>query len=288
MEKSTRSAFAALERALELDGFANPARCARLISLQAMELQFDPDHERRRALVDQALALARDAGDPRTLAYVLRDHFNAFWAPDTLELRRATVGRVRRDMPTKTDDPALEVGRRIARRRYVSRAASWSEAGGAARRLREIAEELGEPNLRWFSRYYDACMALLRGDLVSAERLADEAFKIGNDAGQPDALMIYSGQLTAVPIFQGRVEEIVEMVEDGVEANPRIAVWRAGLAAIYCWLGRKAEGGAIVEEAAKDGFDHVPWDQVRLTTLALYAEAASLAASRMPPPSSTS
>ena len=73
--------MAALERALELDGFANPARCARLLSLQALELQFEPDHERRRALVDKALALARDAGDARALAYVLRDSALVLWAP---------------------------------------------------------------------------------------------------------------------------------------------------------------------------------------------------------------
>ena len=43
----------------------------------------------------------------------------------------------------------------------------------------------------------------------------------------------------------------------------------------YCWLGRTAEGAAIVDEAARDRFDHVHWDQMRLTALALYAEAAS-------------
>jgi hypothetical protein len=268
--------LAALERALELDGFANPARCARLISLQTMELQFDPDRERRRALAEEAVALAREVGDPRTLAYVLRDHFHAFWAPDTIELRRATVGELV-ETSDQTDDPALRGWAAYCEATVRVESGELEEAEAAAGRLREIAEELGEPNLRWFSRYYDACMALLRGDLASAERLADEAFKIGNDAGQPDAFMIYSGQLVAVPLFQGRVEEVVDMVEDGVEANPRIAVWRAGLAAIYCWLGRTEDGGSIVEDAAKDGFDHLPWDQVRLTTLALYAEAAALA-----------
>ncbi len=266
----------ALERALELDGFANPARCARLISLQTMELQFDPDRERRRSLAEEALALARDVGEPRTLSYVLRDHFNAFWAPDTLELRRATV-RELVETAADIDDPALRGWAAYCEATVRAESGELEAADAAAQRLREIAEELGEPNLRWFSRYYDACLALLRGDLVTAERLGDEAFKIGNDAGQPDAFMIYSGQLVAVPLFQGRVEEIVDMVEDGVEFNPGIAVWRAGLAAIYCWLGRESDGLSIVEEAAKDGFDHVSWDQVRLTALALYAEAAAQA-----------
>ena len=54
--------LAALDLAISSDCEANPARCAELLALQAMELQFDPDHKRRRALADQALRLAREAG----------------------------------------------------------------------------------------------------------------------------------------------------------------------------------------------------------------------------------
>ena len=48
------------------------------------------------------------------------------------------------------------------------------------------------------------------------------------------------------------------------------------MAFAYCWAGRTEEGAAIVDEAARDRFDHVHWDQMRLTALALYADAASL------------
>jgi hypothetical protein len=44
----------------------------------------------------------------------------------------------------------------------------------------------------------------------------------------------------------------------------------------YCWLGRTAQGAEMVDAAALDRFDHVPWDQTRLTALALFADAASL------------
>src|SRR4029077_13744164 len=79
---------AGLERAVQLTRLSDPARCARLLSLQAMELQFDPDYQRRRALADEALALAPAAGGDRSLPYVLRDHFHATWAVDTLDARR--------------------------------------------------------------------------------------------------------------------------------------------------------------------------------------------------------
>ena len=75
---------AAIERALELDDPPQPARHARLLALLAKELAFEPDRARRRALADEAIALARQASDPRTLATALESSCYAIWAPDTL------------------------------------------------------------------------------------------------------------------------------------------------------------------------------------------------------------
>jgi hypothetical protein len=100
--------------------------------------------------------------------------------------------------------------------------------------------------------------------------------------------MVYSTPLLAIRIHQGRAEEVVELYElsakkkSGKQASARArrgnfwAVGRGGLAFAYCWAGRTEEGAAIVDEAARDRFDHVHWDQMRLTALALYADAASL------------
>ena len=82
---------AAIERALELDDPPQPARHARLLALLAKELAFEPDRARRRALADEAIALARQASDPRTLAEVLEGSCYAIWALDTLATRSEQV-----------------------------------------------------------------------------------------------------------------------------------------------------------------------------------------------------
>ena len=110
--------------------------------------------------------------------------------------------------------------------------------------------------------------------LASAERLAEEALQIGTDAGQPDAPLVYGVLVFAVRIHQDRADEIVELVQASVDANPRISAWRAGLAYVYCLLGRTTEAAAIIELDAKDRFAHVPHDGFRLTTLGHYATAA--------------
>jgi DNA-binding SARP family transcriptional activator len=269
----------ALGRALELDRFTTPARCARLISLQAVELASDFDHERRRALAEEALALARHAGDPATLARVLQDYIFALTAPDTLQHRRELLPELL-EQATLANDPALEFFAAGTRLHVSVEGGELDEAEQAAKRAREIAEEIRQPSLRWFSRYFESGLAQLRGDLVATERLAEEALQLGSEAGQPDAFLVYGGQLAAVRVEQGRAAELVALVEQTAEATPRMPVWRAALAHLYCVVGRTTEAAAIIERAVSDHFNHVPHDQSRLMMLAYYAIAASETAAK--------
>ena len=77
----------AIERAIELDDPPNPARRARLLALQAQELEWDADFARRSALAEQALTLARGAGDKRALAFVLWSASRGLGGAQTLELQ---------------------------------------------------------------------------------------------------------------------------------------------------------------------------------------------------------
>jgi tetratricopeptide (TPR) repeat protein len=279
--------LAALERALQLDRFANPGRCAHLMSLQALELQLGPDHERRRALVDKALALARDAGDPRALANVLRNSMPALTGPDTRELSSSLIEEfgVR---AREARDPALEFWAADFEGFDKALHGQLQPGEGNFGRTRALADDLGQPSLRWFALFHSACEALLRGHLVEAERFAEEALQAGGGAGQPDALMVYRTALLPIRVHQGRAREVVEAYELRAKENARNpssagargptlrAVRRASMAWAYCWLGRTAQGAEMVDAAALDRFDHVPWDQTRLTVLALFADAASL------------
>jgi tetratricopeptide (TPR) repeat protein len=65
------------------------------------------------------------------------------------------------------------------------------------------------------------------------------------------------------------------MLEASVEAWPRIAGFRAGLANTLCGLDRRAEAAAILDEAARDNFEHVAPGVGRAYALAEYAVAAA-------------
>jgi ATP/maltotriose-dependent transcriptional regulator MalT len=266
--------IAALEQALELDRFSDPARSARLISLQAMELMFEADHERRRSLAHEALTLAREAADPRTLTAVLRDCFYATWAPDTLELRSGIVDELL-EISAHADDPALEAWTAVQELDVAVEGGDLERAEAAGQRFSDLADQLGQPTLRFFATFTAASLALVAGNLGVAESMAEDAFQIGNAAGEPDAILVYGAQLSNIRTWQGRGEETIEMLEETIGAFPGLSGLRAGLAWTYCWCDRREKAAAIVEHAAGDGFDHVPWDLGRSIALAAYADAAS-------------
>jgi class 3 adenylate cyclase len=265
---------AALQRALELDRSANPARRARLLALQAMELQFEPGHERRRALADEALGLAREADDPRILPYVLRDHFHATWSADTIEARRRTAAEMT-ELADRLDDPLARIWALDRTVHAAAESGQLAEAGEASARLLALTQELGQPGLRWHATYYAAALAHMRGELEDADSLAVAAARLGEQAGEPDTMIISMGQVAGVRIAQGRAQEIVDALEQASAANPGIQAFEAGLSVILCDVGRTADAAPRLDRAADHRFADVPRDQVYSSTLALWATTAT-------------
>jgi len=265
--------LAAIARAIELDEPPNPARRAQLLALEAMELSWDLDFARRKALIDEALALARSAADIGALAAVLQRAFYAIWSPETLELRRRLAAELA-DCAATLGDPALAFWAQNGSVHSFVEHGDLTEARDAAEHAQACADQLGQPALLWFNCFQRAGLELLHGDLEAAERLAEQAFQLGKGAGQPDAVLIYGIQINHLKLYQGRGDEIIEMVRQGVSAMAGVPSFRGYLAWALCWLGLHDEARPILEQAASDRFEHVGSISNTLAALAQYADAA--------------
>jgi class 3 adenylate cyclase/tetratricopeptide (TPR) repeat protein len=265
----------AIARALELDRPPDPARRAQLLALQAMELSWDPDLVRRKALAEEALTLARGVDDVAALAAVLQRAFYAVWAPETLGLRRHLAAELA-ECAAALGDPAIAVwGQQVLVHSSVEHG-DMARARAAAAHGRVLADQLGQPALKWFARFQGAALELLHGDLAAAEPLAEEAFRLGQEAGQPDAGLIYGAQIFTARHYQGRGEEIIELLKQSADAFPGVAGFRAGLAAVLSWLGRGDEARPILDDAADDRFQQAGANSSTLDCLVQYADAAFL------------
>ena len=266
---------AAIERAIELD--EDPDRRALLLALQATERCFEHDPRPRRALVEQALALARDIGNPATIARVLIAHFEVYSSVDGLGQRLALLDEMAAAVAA-ADDPALEYWMLYREFNAIAESGQFDRLAATADRMYGSAERVGEPAMRWMATFTaKGCLPLLLGDLAASEAGALRAFQIGSEAEEPDALAMFGAQIFQVRCLQGRAAETIEQLKQAVEANPGLPAFNAMLAWILCWLDRRDDAGRIVAKAAADRFEHVPRDVAQGGALAWFADAAAQA-----------
>ena len=132
---------------------------------------------------------------------------------------------------------------------------SAREAAEHATRAWQISA--GQPALLWFNCFQLAALELLHGDLAAAERLGEQAFQLGREAGQPDAVLCYGAQITFIRTYQGRGGEIIETFRGSAGAWAGVPSFGADLARTLCFLDLHDEARGILEQAASDGFEHV-------------------------------
>ena len=266
-------AVALYEESLAAVGASDDTLRAELLAGLACALYWSPpDHERVRALADEALALARRIGSPELLAEVLYGRHLAVWTPDSLADRIATSTEL------------LEIAERLRARTWMRHAhqhhlldALESGDGAAAERDLAAIDRLGA-ELRLPGAILPeggALRALLDGRLEESERLARERFELIQRAGFADAALFYAIRLAGVRREQGRLGELEFGLRAIAEQLANMPTWRATLAFLYAEDGREAPARAELERLAVKDFEDLPRDTSWLTTVGLLADVAA-------------
>ncbi len=126
-----------------------------------------------------------------------------------------------------------------------------AEADAESARFRELAGQLDQPVYHWIAAYTEAMRARLVGRVAEAERLAQEAASKAGVAAADLAFAFLITQLLGVRAVQGRMAELVGMLEMFAERYPNQPVGHANLASVYCELDREHEARRHVGLALK-------------------------------------
>src|SRR5581483_5328292 len=272
-----RERVAVLETAIGAISIAEGGVRARLLSTLAVELTYSPDRRRRRALCDEALAIARRLEDPATLAHVLRSRFTGLLAPDTVTEQLAESAE-HVELAARLDDPREGMWASVNRFTVALAVGDIDEADRHLAMLAEIVERVALPAIgggMWSFRRRQSIRALLAARTTDAERFAAEAFAIGRRSQQPDAAFMYSAHMGAIRLVQGRVAEIEPFLARALAANPDNALTRAFVADLFRELGRDADARALLEREAANDFADVPFAVGWLGAMMAYARVAA-------------
>jgi DNA-binding SARP family transcriptional activator len=249
-----------LETALSVAATDSVAR-ARLLTTLASELTWHPDHRRRVALCDEAVAAARHCGDPATLMFAITNVCPANWVPERSGERLALF-REAVELAERANDQAgrLQAVQMLAPTLMEQGNADLLDDALAS--AVEVAAEVREPFARWITLFVHSCLLIVRGDLGLAESEAAEALRIGLDGGVPDAQEGWDEQIGIIRWHQGRLAEMLPRLRSTHAQLPGVPTRWAGLVLAEVISGDRERARVMLREAAAADFElfyGAPW-----------------------------
>jgi class 3 adenylate cyclase len=260
-----------LELALARLPSDHPDRALVLATL-CEELTYGSPLERRQALAEEALAIAASSDDETTKLRVLNQVSLPHQVPPLLDQSLSWTAEAL-VLAERVGDPVLLYWAANHRLNVSACAGFIGEMDRCLKIVASAAERLDRPTLNWVDTYVRATRAMIAGDTDLAERLANQAFQIGTDGGEPDRNTIYSGQILIVSWQRGNIGELVALIEQAIVENPGLPAFVAALALALVEDDRINDARQLLVESNVADFN-LPMDQAWLTGMTLYAEAA--------------
>lgn len=251
-----------------LEAADTPVR-ARLLATLVRELTNASDRDRAKILAQEALAMARRLDDPLALGRVLAAYYMLFSTPDTLAERFA-IAAEEISLAEKLGEPVERFNGHAHLIHTARDAGDIAEVDRQLAILAQLLDEIGLPSLHWVFKQHQFVRTLLAGRTADAERLMTEGFEIAQASGQPDALLMFQGQLVGVRRMQGRVAELEPLIAPALAEYSHSTGVRALAAALYCELGRDADARTLLERDAANDFADLRYDQLWLGGMLSY------------------
>lgn len=263
-----------LEQALRDIGDAHPLLRARLLAQLAAESYWTSKRAYTRALLDEALALARSLGEPTTLASVLATRLRCLNEPDNLS-ERLDASTELLELVTPLGDLAMTVDATMYRGVAVLEAGELDEWGRRLEECEHLAARAKQPFVAWRVAYLRAMVDVMR-DTAEGEASATAAFEAGSPLNDDDVFTLFATSLFIIRFHQGRAPELVPTMRELVAGREGIPVWRAVLALSLAEAGELEEARRLAHEAVFERHSHTERDHVWWGTIVVLSEAAWL------------
>jgi tetratricopeptide (TPR) repeat protein len=237
-----------LEEALSRVVSNDATRRSQLAATLAISLVWNDAEPRRKELTEEALRLARRAGDPKTVAYALSARHGVLWHPK-YKRERANVIRELGSTAGVLRSPEVMLVYRLFHLTYLLEMGDVLAADREISRFSREAEEFHLPHFLWQTKLLRATRLLMVGRFKDAEREANAFLEIGARAELDNAIHSYASHFAVNNWERGRTASILSSTRALVERYPAVLGWRCGLAYFL------ADGGDL--EAARSEFETI-------------------------------
>jgi tetratricopeptide (TPR) repeat protein len=262
-----------VEEALDELGDRDPALRSRLLARLAMELSFSEQRERRAALSEEALGIARSVGDTRGIGYALDARHWSLWGPANVAERLAAADELL-ELAEESGDERLALQGHRWRMIDLLELAKIDEVDVEIDAYTALAEKRGRPSEAPYTRFLHAMRLLLAGDFENARAVGEEGRRLGERVQDSNATNAHVLQILVSCRDRGGLDRVEELVRRQAERFKNIPGWRCALAHVYAENGRHEDARRILDGFARSDFRELPLDGLWLGAIAVLAETA--------------
>jgi class 3 adenylate cyclase len=231
--------------------------------------------ERRERLCRDAIDMARRVGDRAAVARVLNMSNYVIGRRDDPAARLAIAEEVFAIGEDLNDWRLLAWGH-TGKILALIELAEGQELDRAIEGYHRFSQELRSAEGMGWALIRRALRAACQGQLAEAARLTAEGSALYRRVNPEIANQVLSAQMFALLRMQGRLDETVAPVREGLERFPGNPTWRCFLAVAYAETGRENEARPEFEKLAEDDFAFLDYDPFHLIDLSFLADVCAV------------
>jgi tetratricopeptide (TPR) repeat protein len=208
--------IALLREAIAAIGPDDVVTHAWLLARLSVALSMDSSYAERLALSDEAVSVARAAGDDRALAYALAARCDVIAGPDCCEARVEAATEIIALSHARGDAAGELLGRRL-RVVALGELGRWREFDADVDAFERLADTIRQPLYAWYAPLWRGMRALMEGRTDDADMLCGRAEVIGELAHSENAAMLTVSQRLLWLMSTGRADECFARTMDIID-----------------------------------------------------------------------
>lgn len=177
-------------------------------------------------------------------------------------------------LANRLGDPALRFSSRFHLTAMNYQEVDLASVDATLGEMDHLSEQIGLPNERWQLALLTTGRLLLDGRADDAEAANERALELGNASGSPDAIGAFGGLLYLIRRHQGRLDEIADFFVDIARENPSIPTLRAAVPLLLSEVGHTDDARRLLRAEAGSDFDF-PYNALWLTGMSNFLDAAA-------------
>jgi class 3 adenylate cyclase/tetratricopeptide (TPR) repeat protein len=264
-----------LEEALRKLGAEDSPLKAKTLASLARVLAASGAQQRAMVCAEKGLDMARHLDDPALVAANLDGMNHALAGPEYAQLRLANTTEMLRLAKVANDNYGISGDARSWRVYSLLELGDMTAADAEIDTYARLVGECHEPFQVCLVTGFQCMRALMQGRFEDSERLAQQAFAIGQRMQTETAAGVFGLQMFTLRREQGRLKEIEPAVKFFLQQHTAAAAWRPGLALIYSELGRTREAREEFEQLARNDFADLPRDALWMGCMSYLADVCT-------------